>query len=132
MADAPRRRLLDRFNAPPTVIGKGCRFIGDILNPGPLMLCGAVEGDGQVDGMLSITRDASWTGEVRAQDAIIAGRLIGQLSVTGKLEIGAAAVIQGSVKAGSIAIARGAIVEGDMQVLGSGPIVQFDEKRERD
>ena len=132
MSDAPRRRLLDRFNAPPTVVGKHSRFIGDIVNPGPLMLCGSIEGDGQIDGMLSITRDASWTGDVRAQDAIIAGQLTGHLAVKGKLEIGAKAIIRGRVTAGSIAIARGAIVEGEMLVTGSAPIVQFEEKRDPD
>jgi cytoskeletal protein CcmA (bactofilin family) len=130
VSDVPRRRLLDRFNAPPTVVGKNSRFVGDIVNPGPLVLCGAIEGDGQVDGMLSITREASWTGDVRTQEAIIAGRLTGNLTVRGKLEIGAKAVIRGRVTAGSIAIARGAVVEGEMLVTGAAPIVEFDEKRE--
>jgi cytoskeletal protein CcmA (bactofilin family) len=130
VSDVPRRRLLDRFNTPPTVVGRKSRFVGDIVNPGPLVLCGAIEGDGQVDGMLSITREASWTGNVRALEAIIAGQLTGNLTVRGKLEIGAKAVILGRITAGSIAIARGAVVEGEMLVTGAAPIVQFDEKRE--
>jgi cytoskeletal protein CcmA (bactofilin family) len=132
MADAPRRRLLDRFNAPPTVIGKHSHFVGDILNPGPLVLCGSILGDGKVEGMLSVTRDASWKGQIHTQDAIVAGQLEGSITVTGKLEIGASAVIKGRITAGSIAIARGALVEGEMLVTGSAPIVQFEEKRQPD
>ena len=128
--EVPRRRLLDRFNTPPTVLGRNSRFVGDIVNPGPLVLCGAIEGDGQVDGMLSITREASWTGNVQARDAIIAGQLTGNLTIRGKLEIGARAVIRGRILAGSIAIARGAVVEGEMLVTGTAPIVEFEEQRE--
>jgi cytoskeletal protein CcmA (bactofilin family) len=128
--EVPRRRLLDRFNTPPTVLGRNSRFVGDIVNPGPLVLCGAVTGDGQIDGMLSITREASWTGNVQARDAIIAGQLVGNLTIRGKLEIGAKAMIRGRITAGSIAIARGARVEGEMLVTGAAPIVEFDEQRQ--
>lgn len=132
MSDAPRRRLLDRFNTPPSVLGRHSRIVGDIVNPGPLVLCGSVEGDGQIDGTLSLTREASWRGNVRAYEAVIAGQLTGDLMVRGKLEIGARAVLRGRVTAGSIAIARGAIVEGEMLVTGTAPIVEFEERRGSD
>ena len=72
------------------------------------MLCGAVRGDGQVGGMLSIARGASWEGEVRARAAVVAGQLIGSLTIEEKLEVGAAAIIRGRITARSLAIARGA------------------------
>jgi cytoskeletal protein CcmA (bactofilin family) len=63
-------------------------------------------------------------------DAVIAGRVTGAITVEGKLELGAQAVIRGRVSAKSLAIARGAVIEGDILVTSGAPIVQFEEKRE--
>ena len=128
-SEAPRRRLADRTNGPPTVIGEGVTMQGEIRAPGALMLCGAVKGDGEVGGTLSISKGAHWDGQVQARDAVVAGRLPGTLNMEGKLEVGAAAVIQGRISARSLAIARGAVIEGDILVTSGEPIVQFEEKR---
>lgn len=129
MSDAPNRRLTDRSSGPPTVIGAGVQFRGDIIAPGAVMLSGTVLGDGDVGGMLTIARDAHWEGQVRARSGVVAGRLTGSIMVSDRLEVGAAAVIKGSVTAKSLAIARGAVIEGDMLVTSGEPVVQFEEKR---
>lgn len=129
MADTPSRRLTDRSNGPPTVIGAGVQFRGDIIAPGPVMLSGSVQGDGDVGGMLTIARDAHWEGQVRARSGVVAGRLTGSIVVTDRLEVGSAAVIKGTVSAKSLAIARGAVIEGDILVTSGEPVVQFEEKR---
>jgi len=129
MSDKPHRRITDKSNAPPTVIGAGVTFRGDIIAPGAVMLSGNVHGDGDVGGMLSIARDAHWEGQVRARSAVIAGKLTGSILVEDRLEVGAAAVIKGQVSAKSLAIARGAVIEGDIRVTSGEPIVQFVEKR---
>jgi cytoskeletal protein CcmA (bactofilin family) len=129
MSDIQTRRLSDRRNGPPTVIGEGVTFRGDLVAPGAVMLSGAVRGDGDIGGTLSIGREASWDGQVRARAAVIAGRLTGSIVVTECLEVGAAAVIKGQISAKSLAIARGAVIEGDILVTSGEPIVQFEEKR---
>jgi cytoskeletal protein CcmA (bactofilin family) len=129
MSDTPNRRITDRSNGPPTVIGAGVTFRGDIIAPGAVMLSGGVHGDGDVGGMLSIARDAHWEGQVRARSAVIAGKLTGSIMVADRLEVGSAAVIKGQVSAKSLAIARGAVIEGDIMVTSGEPIVQFEEKR---
>lgn len=129
MAELPRRRLLDRFNASPTVIGRDSAFTGDLHNAGPLTLSGSIQGNGLIDGLLTLSREARWVGDIQAKDAILAGHITGSLTVSGRLEIGSTAVIKGRITAGSIAIARGATVEGEMQVLGKTPVIEFEEKR---
>ncbi|MGH7058649.1 MAG: bactofilin family protein, partial [Acetobacteraceae bacterium] len=86
MTETPKRRLLDRMGASPTFVAAGCRLTGDVETDGPLLLCGAVRGDGRVGGMLSLTAQAHWEGEVHATAAVIAGRITGRLVVAGKLE----------------------------------------------
>lgn len=129
MSDAPKRRLNDRNGGPPTVIGTGVCFRGDIIAPGAVMLSGNVRGDGDIGGALSVSRGAVWEGHVRARSAVIAGALTGSIEVTEQLEVGTAAVIKGNVTARTIAIARGAVIEGEMQVTSGAAIVQFEEKR---
>lgn len=129
MTETPKRRLLDRMGASPTFVAAGCRLTGDVETDGPLLLCGVVRGDGRVGGMLSLTAQAHWKGEVHAAAAVIAGRITGRLVVAGKLEIAASAVIHAAIVADAVAIARGAVVDGDMTVTGGQPVVHFDEKR---
>jgi len=129
MSEQPKRRLLDRMGVAPTFVTAGCRLTGDVETGGPLLLCGTIRGDGRVGGMLSLTTEAHWEGEVHAVAAVIAGRFTGRLVVEGKLEIGASAVIHADIVAHAVAIARGAVVDGEMTVTGGQPVVHFDEKR---
>lgn len=127
--DAPHRRVSDRGSGPPTVVGPGVSFRGDMIVPGSVVLSGTVRGDGDIGGVLSIARDALWEGKVRAGSAVIAGSLVGSIEVSGALEVGQSAKIQGQVTARSLAIAQGAVIEGEMQVTSGDPVVRFEEKR---
>jgi cytoskeletal protein CcmA (bactofilin family) len=125
----PARRLLDRVAGVPSLLAAGSRFLGDIVTPGPLMVGGSVQGDGNVAGELSIGPEAHWEGEVHAVSAVVAGRITGAVILTERIEIAASAVIRGRVSARKIAMARGATVDGDVTVTSGEAIVQFDEKR---
>ncbi|HLK70316.1 MAG TPA: polymer-forming cytoskeletal protein [Steroidobacteraceae bacterium] len=130
MSDTPRRRLLDRVGSSPSLLAPRSRVTGDVETPGALVAGGEVIGDGHVGGELSLSAEASWQGELRARSAVIAGRLIGSITVSDTIEIAASAVIQGRVTARKIAMARGATIDGEVTVTGSEPILQFDERRE--
>ena len=129
MTQPPKRRLLDRIATAPMFLAPGCRISGDVETEGALVLCGSVRGDGRVGGTLSLTGEAEWEGEVHAAAAVISGRFRGRLVVSGKLEIGASAVIEADLTAHTVAIARGAHVDGAVTVTGGEPILHFDEKR---
>lgn len=128
---APHRRLSDRGNSAPTIIGVGASFRGDVIAPGSVLLSGTVRGDGDIGGSLQIARNAHWEGQVRAASAVIAGSLTGSIECSGALEVGAAAVIKGSVSAKTLAVANGAVIEGEMQVTSGAKVVQFEEKRKK-
>jgi cytoskeletal protein CcmA (bactofilin family) len=105
-AAAPRRRFFDQRAGAPTLIGNG-----------------------SVAGPVSIAQDAHWQGNLRAHSAVVAGRVSGDLTIETKLEIGKTAEIRGAVRAHLVAIAYGAIVDGEIAVTGSQPIIRFEEKR---
>lgn len=130
MSQLPRRRLLDRLGATPSLIARHTRLIGDIETQGALLVNGSVQGNGRIGGELAIAAGASWEGDAHAERAVVAGTLTGNLTVADKLEIGASARLRGRVTARRIAIALGAQVEGDMVCTGAEPIVEFTERRE--
>jgi cytoskeletal protein CcmA (bactofilin family) len=129
MSQTPRRRLLDRIGGTPSLLAGGTRLVGDIETPGALMLGGTVQGDGLVNGELSISAGARWQGEVHATSAVVAGQVTGAIIVSERIEIAATAVIRGRVSARSIAMARGASIDGDVVVTSGEAILEFDEKR---
>ncbi len=81
-------------------------------------------------GGLNLSATGTWHGFIQAEQAIVAGKITGGLSVKDKLEIGYTAVIHGKVSARTIAIAKGAIVDGEIEVTSGLPVAEFDEKRD--
>jgi cytoskeletal protein CcmA (bactofilin family) len=129
MSERPRRRLIDQIGDSPTFVAEGSRLTGDVETAGPLVVCGAIHGDGRVGGALRMAVTAEWQGEIHAHAAVIAGRISGKLVVQEKLEVGATAVIRADILARSIAIAKGAVIDGTVSVTSGEPVVEFVEKR---
>jgi cytoskeletal protein CcmA (bactofilin family) len=129
MINTLRRRLLDQLGEAPTFIAEGSRVSGDVETLGPVVVCGAVRGDGRVGGALHMAMTAQWDGEVHARSAIIAGKISGKLVVEEKVEIGATAVIRADIVARNIAVAKGAVIDGTLTVTSGEPVVRFEEKR---
>jgi cytoskeletal protein CcmA (bactofilin family) len=124
------RRFFERLAGTPTFIGPESVIIGDIRGKGPFVVSGEIHGDGEVEGGLNLAASGIWHGNIQAHQAIVAGKIIGALSVQDKLEIGYTAVIRGKVSARSIAIAEGAIVDGEIEVTSDEPLKRFTEKRD--
>jgi cytoskeletal protein CcmA (bactofilin family) len=125
-----KRRFLESTSASPTFIGAESVIVGNIRGQGQFVVSGKVQGDGELEGGLNLSVTGSWHGNVRAQRAIVAGTIIGSLTVRDKLEIGHTAVIRGRVSARTIAIAKGAIVDGEIEITSGAAVVEFEEKRE--
>lgn len=130
MTDSPRRRLLDRIAGSPTFIGAGSEFVGDMACDSDLSVAGIATGECRIKGAFLLAENARWTGPVTATQAVIAGALTGNLTLTGKLEIRKAARIEGNIRAKTIAIARGAVVIGEMTITSGESVVRFEEKRQ--
>jgi cytoskeletal protein CcmA (bactofilin family) len=130
MSETLKRRLIDQIGDTPTFLAEGSRLTGDLETGGPLVVCGAIRGDGRVGGALRMAATAQWEGEIHARAAIVAGRITGRLVVEGKLEVGASAVLRADIVARSIAVAKGALIDGAVTVTSGEPVVRFEEKRQ--
>ncbi|HEY6922554.1 MAG TPA: polymer-forming cytoskeletal protein [Steroidobacteraceae bacterium] len=131
MSETPKRRLVDQLGVSPTFVAEGCHLTGDVETGGPLVVLGAIRGDGRVGGALRMAAESRWEGEIHAQAAVIAGRISGKLVVEEKLEVGATAVIRADIVARSIAVAKGAVIDGEVTITSGQPIVRFEERRKR-
>jgi len=129
MNDTPKRRLIDQIGESPTFVAEGSRLTGEVESAGPLVVCGAIRGDGRVGGALRMAVTAEWDGEIHARAAVIAGRISGRLVVEDKLEVGATAVLRADIVARSIAVAKGAVIDGVVTVTSGEPVLEFEEKR---
>jgi cytoskeletal protein CcmA (bactofilin family) len=125
-----KRRFFESDSATSTFIGAESVFVGNIRGAGHFVVSGEVHGDGDLQGGLNLSATGSWHGFIQAQQAIVAGKITGGLTVRDKLEIGYTAVIRGKVSARTIAIAKGAIVDGEIEVTSGAPVLEFEEKRQ--
>jgi cytoskeletal protein CcmA (bactofilin family) len=123
------RRILDGAGETTTLIGAGSTFRGDFTGKGSFIVAGAVIGDCDVDGTVTLSAGGSWQGNLRAHDIVIAGTVRGEVTAHGKLELGPTARVEGTIAGAEIAIAEGAIIEGGMHMTGAGRIMRFTEKR---
>ena len=132
MAETRLRRLSDRSSGPATLISEGCSISGHIKSSGDFHVSGGVEGDCEIDGALTLTKQGRWYGSITAGHVIVAGHVDGDISATGSIEIMDTAKISGSVTGKAIAVAEGAVVEGQMMTTGNVDPTEFVEKRQHE
>jgi len=132
MNDSRQRRLRDQSAGPPTLINEGCKISGLITGGGDFVVSGEIDGDCDLKGTVTLTKNGLWSGTINAGNVIIAGRVDGDITAAGKVEITDTARITGTVAGEAIAVAEGAVVEGVMKTTGKEEPVEFVEKRQDD
>jgi len=132
MNDSQSRRLRDRSAGPATLISEGCKISGLITGDGDFQISGEIDGDCDLKGTVTLSKNGAWTGTIKAGNVIIAGFVEGDIVATGKVEITETARISGTVSGEAIAVAEGAVVEGVMQTTGRAEPQEFVEKRQDD
>jgi cytoskeletal protein CcmA (bactofilin family) len=129
MSDANKRRIRDASAGPGTLISDGCKIKGAVSGRGHFMISGEVEGDCDVEGLVTLAQNGVWRGTIKADSVIVAGTIEGDIDASGRVEISDTARISGTVAGDAIAVAEGAVVEGVMQTTGRNKPTEFVEKR---
>ncbi len=125
-----KRRITDASSGPPTYIAPSTTIVGTISGQGSYVFCGAVEGDCDIDGPLTLAEGSRWKGTLQATDIVVAGTVEGDVVARQRVEIVGTARVTGSLRGHSIAIAEGAVIEGDIKVTSGEAPVKFQEKRQ--
>lgn len=132
MSDSPLRRFRDRSSGPASLINEGCKITGLISGAGDVHVSGHIDGDCDLEGTVTLTKSAYWSGTIRAGNIVIAGRVEGDIVAAGKVEITDTARITGTVSGDAIALAEGSVVEGVMKTTGKAEPLEFVERRSQD
>lgn len=129
MSAIKKRRFRDATQGPGTLISEGCAIEGMLRGNGHFMVNGSVDGNGDIDGTVTLAKGGFWKGTIKAHAVVIAGTVDGDIIADGQVEISETARITGTVSGEAIAVAEGAVVEGVMQTTGRADPQPFVEKR---
>lgn len=123
------RRTLDGVQQITTLIGHDSRFIGRLEGKDNTIVNGTFEGDCDIEGVVVLSEQGRWIGNIGASSAIISGEVQGDISVREKLELTHTARVTGRIVAPVIAIEEGAIHQGEIRMAREGEVVRFKERR---
>jgi cytoskeletal protein CcmA (bactofilin family) len=99
-----------------TIIGPSVRVQGDFKGEGDLVIEGILIGSLQTKNNLKIGQNAMVEANVKANNAFISGKVKGNITAKGKVEITGTAVILGDIKAQIISIESGALIQGSLNM----------------
>jgi cytoskeletal protein CcmA (bactofilin family) len=99
-----------------TIIGPSVKVEGDFKGEGDLVIEGILVGTLQTKNNLKVGQNALVEASIKANNAFISGKVKGNITVKGKVEITGTAIILGNVKAQIISIESGALIKGNLDM----------------
>lgn len=99
-----------------TVIAGGVRVEGDFTSQGDVLIEGEVHGNVTTSGMLTVGPQAKLKAGVRAEKAVIAGTVEGNLDVGSHLDLKSTARIVGDIVCQTASVESGASVDGRVAI----------------
>ena len=109
MMNSPRR---NDASAEHNRIVEGTQIQGNIHSPGDIRIDGHVKGNLSVGGKLVVGPTGAVDGEVRAQEASLAGRVMGKVEIKGLTSLLQSANVQADLNTGQLAVESGAQFTG--------------------
>jgi cytoskeletal protein CcmA (bactofilin family) len=95
-----------------TVIGQGARIEGTLVSAGSLRIDGQVTGKINADGDVALSSQSQVEADIDAQNATVAGRFKGNITVKNKAELAKGGRVEGNITSKVLAIAEGATFSG--------------------
>lgn len=99
-----------------SIIGPGMRVVGDCITEGTLRVEGTVEGTVTAGKALVLGKEGVVLGDVKTQDAVIGGRVVGTIVAESRLELQSTCLIEGEVYAKRMKLDEGGKVNGKIHM----------------
>ena len=112
---SPARWTAERGESKESLIAADITIEGKIEGTGHVRIAGKFKGDVNVQGDLTIEKDAKLNGSVRAKKITIAGELEGNIEAALQVELQQTGVLIGDLKAGSLTVAAGSRMRGQAE-----------------
>lgn len=109
------------------IISKNTSINGNININGCTRIDGNIEGTLAVDNDLYIGEPGNIRAMVYAKNATVSGTVIGNMAVSGRLELTSNAKVYGDIKCGMLIIAEGAQFRGKCSGLDAEPVAEQPE-----
>jgi cytoskeletal protein CcmA (bactofilin family) len=101
-------------------IGRGITVSGEISACDTLIVEGTVDASLTAGRTLDVARGGAYSGQADVDNATIAGRFDGELTVRGRLQITAEGQVRGTVRYGRLEIETGGELNGDIAASAAG------------
>lgn len=99
-----------------TIIASGVKVEGDFTSPGNVRIEGTVIGSVRAEGDLIVSETAMIQADVTSANAVVAGEIKGDITVSEKLELLGTAKIHGNINCRTLTVEAGAGIAGNCQV----------------
>ena len=95
-----------------SIIGPGMRIVGDCSSDGTIRVEGRVEGSVAAAKSVVVGKEGEVVGDIRTQDAIIAGSVTGSVAAESRIELQATCRIKGDIQSRRVKLDEGGQVDG--------------------
>lgn len=103
-------------NGGETIIARGVRIEGEFFAEGDIVIEGEVRGTISTSGDLRVGQEAKIDADIKAQNAVIAGSVHGNMRIEAKLDLMASSRLSGDVSVQVLSVEAGAQVNGMMHM----------------
>jgi cytoskeletal protein CcmA (bactofilin family) len=112
-----------------SVIGKETELKGNLKDRESIRIDGKFEGEIEVGGNLIVGEDAVIKANIRAKSVSIGGKVVGDVTCEGKVELFSSGSLEGKVKASDLTIAEGAFFNGECRMVPLGELPRKESSK---
>ena len=108
-----------------TIIGKDTTITGTLDIKGALRVDGVVKGKIICSDCVTVGATGTVEADIEANTAVIAGKMVGNVHTSDKIELQAKCEMEGDIKTKSLVIEQGAVFCGSCNMKGGTPDLGF-------
>ncbi len=101
-----------------SILGQGCKVKGDIELQGTIRIDGDFDGSIECPETLIIGKSGVVKASVKVKNAIIGGKLVGNISASNKIELQTGSHVEGDIQTARLVIDEGVFFEGNCKMGG--------------
>jgi cytoskeletal protein CcmA (bactofilin family) len=111
-------KMAKNVNGLLNIIGSGCVFDGVISAPHSIRIDGTFRGKIQTAGTITVGETGIVEAEIKAQNALIFGKVTGNMYVEDRVELHTSAIVAGDLHAKELVIKEGVSYNGNCSMQG--------------
>ena len=101
-----------------SILGQGCKVKGDIELQGTMRIDGQFDGSIKCPETLIIGKSGVVKADVNVKNAIIGGKIVGNIAATNKIELQTGSHVEGDIETTRLVIDEGVFFEGNCKMGG--------------